>query len=177
VFGFPAQRGKSKDMWQRFFHAFLMALLLLGGMAWAQGLGDFQDQGQQQPLQNDLLNNGQQSLDLSIDRANSQAKQKKPTRVTTIKKSAEIGNPKAASFGPSSRQFGISHSPSKESQFGSLGIGAIGKGYDPSSSFSSKSFLDGYLLKSLHDDSISSKRTRKEGKAEDDLRLKGKPSF
>lgn len=154
-----------------------MALLLLGGVAWAQGRDDLQDQGQQQPLQTDMVNKDQQSLDLSIDRHNSKAKNKKAARVKDIKKSTETGSPKAESFGPSSRQYGMSNAQSKGPQFGALGSGLIGKGYNQSSSFGSTSFLDGYLLKSLHDEGIARKKPRNEEKPKDDLRLRGKTSF
>ncbi|MCX5890430.1 MAG: hypothetical protein NTY36_13435 [Deltaproteobacteria bacterium] len=171
-------------MWQRFFQAFLMALLLLGGAAWAQGRDDLQDQGQQQPLQTDMVNKDQQSLDLSIDRHNSKAKDtkakakdRKAARVTDIKKSTESGSPKAESFKPSSRQYGMSNAQSKGAQFGTSGRGLIGKGYNQSSISGSTSFLDGYLLKSLHDEGISRKKTRNAEKPKDDLRLKGKTSF
>ena len=154
-----------------------MALLLLGGVAWAQGRDDLQDQGQQQPLQTDLVNKDQQSLDLSIDRHNSKAKDRKAARVTDIKKITESSSPKAESLGPSSRQYGMSNAQSKGPQVGASGSGFIGKGYNQSSSFGSTSFLDGYLLKSLHDEGISRKKTRNEEKSKDDLRPRRKTSF
>ena len=171
-------------MWQRFFHAFMMALLLLSGVAWAQGRDDPQDQGQQQPLQTDMVNKDQQSLDLSIDRHNSKAKDRnakpkdrKAARVTDIKKSTASGSRKAESFGPSSRQYGMPNAQSKGPEFGASGSGLIGTGYNQSSSFGSTSFLDGYLLKSLHDEGISRKKTRDEKKPKHDLRPRGKTSF
>jgi hypothetical protein len=177
VFGFPARRSKPKDMWQRFSPAFLIALLLLGGVAWAQGRNDLQDQGQQQLLQSDMVNKDQQRPDLAIDRHNYQPKNKKAARVTDIKKNTESGSPKAKSFGPSSRQDGMSKAQSKGPQVGVLGSGLIGNEYYQSSSFGSKSFLDGYLLKSLHDEDISKKKTRNEEKPKDDLPPRGKTSF
>jgi hypothetical protein len=171
-------------MWQRLFQAFLMALLLYGGVAWAQGRDYLQDQGQQEPLQTDMVNKDQQILDLSIDRHNSKAddrkakaKDRKAAMVTDIKKSTETGSPKAKSLGPSSRQDGVSNAQSKGPQVGALGSGLIGTGYNQSRSFGSTSFLDGYLLKSLHDESISRKRTGNEEKPKYDLRPKGKTSF
>jgi hypothetical protein len=164
-------------MWQRFFPAFLMALLLLGGVAWAQVRDDLQDQGQQQPLQTDMVNKDQQSLDLSIDRHNSKANDRKTARITDIKKSTETGSPKAESFGPSSRQYGMSNPQSKGPQFGASGSGLIGKGYNQSGSFGSTSFLDGYLLKSLHDEGISKKKTSNEEKPKDALRPRGKTAY
>ena len=179
-----ARRSKPKNMWQRFFQAFLMALWLLGGVAWAQGRDDLQDQGQQQPLQTDMVNKDQQSLDLSIDRHNSKAKDRKAkakdrkaARVTDIKKITESSSPKAESLGPSSRQYGMSNAQSKGPQFGASGSGLIGTGYNQSSSFGSTSFLDGYLLKSLHDNGISRKKTRNEEKPKDGLRPRDKTSF
>jgi len=164
-------------MWQRFFQAFLMALLLFGGVSWAQGRDDLQDQGQQQPLQTDTVNKDQQSLDLSIDRHNSKVKDRKAARGTDIKKSTETSSPKAESFGPSSRKYGRSNGQSKGPQLGVLGTGLTRKGYDHSSSFGSTSFLDGYLLKSLHDKGISRKKTRNEEKPKDDWRPRGKTSY
>ena len=172
-----ARRSKPKNMWQRFFQAFLMALLLLGGVAWAQGRDDLQDQGQQQPLHTDMVNKDQQPLDLSIERHNSKAKDRKAARVTDIKKITESSSPKAESLGPSSRQYRMSNAQSKGPQFGASGSGLIGTGYNQSSSFGSTSFLDGYLLKSLHDEGISRKKTRNEEKSKDDLRPRRKTSF
>ena len=131
-----------------------------------------------------MLNKDQQSLDLSIDRHNSKgndkkakAKDRKAARVTDIKKSTETGSPKAESFGSSSRQYWMSNDQSKGPQFGASGSGLIVKGYNQSSSFGSTSFLDGYLLKSLHDKEISRKKTRNEEKPKDDWRPRGKTSY
>jgi hypothetical protein len=150
-------------MWQRFFLAFLMALFLLvgAGVAWAQGRDDLQDQGQKQRL--DL------SVDLSTDRYNSQSKNKKAVMVMDIKENTESGSPKAKSFGASSRQHEVSNDQTQGPQVGALGSGLFGKGYNESSSIGSKSFLDGYLLKSVHDDGISSKNIRNKEKPKDDL--------
>lgn len=174
-------------MWQRFFPAFLMTLLLLAGMAWAQGRDDLQGQGQQQPLQMDLVNKDQQSIDLLIDRHNfkdsgrkAKLKDRKAATVTDIKKSTETSSSKAESLGPSSRQYGIANAQSMRPQFSSLGSGLIGKGYNQSS-IGSTSFLDGYFLKSLHDGGISRRhfkeKNRNEEKSKDDLRPRGKTSF
>jgi hypothetical protein len=150
-----AQESKANNMRRWIFHAFLMTLLLLGGAGWVQGRDDLQDQERQQPLQTEMVNKDQQSLDLSIDRHNSTAKEKKAARDTNIKKSTESRSPKAESFKPLSRQYGISKARSKGPQCDTLESGLMGMGYNQSSGFDSTSFLDDYLLKSLHDDNIS----------------------
>ena len=151
-------------MWQRFFLAFLIGLFLLIGVevVCAQGRGDnLKDQGQQQPLN--------LSIDLSLDRYHSQAKNQEALRGTDIKENTESGIPKAKSSGPSSKQHEMSSGPSQGPQLGASESGLIGMGSIKSSSSGSKSFLDGYLLKSLHEGDISNKHISNEKKPKDDL--------
>lgn len=177
VFGFPARRSKPKDMWQRIFLAFLLSILFLDGVAWAQRRNDLEDQGQYQLLQTDMVDKDQTRPNLlSIDKPNAKANSKNAARVTDIKKNIKSSSPKPKSFGSSSRQYGMSDVKSKES-------GLIGTGDNQSGGVGSKSFLDGYLLKSLHDGYISGKKPSneekpgKEEKPKDDLRLRGKTSL
>jgi hypothetical protein len=159
-------------MLPQFFIAILVASLLLSGVAWAQVQSDRQGQGQQQPLQPDMVHKDQQPLDLSIDRHRPQAKDKKKVAgVTDIKKNTPNGGDKDRSFGLPTRQYGMSISKSKEPQVGALGSGVME--YNQSGSFGPKSFLDGYFLKSI-DEVIARKKFRVEEKPKDEDNRKGK---
>jgi hypothetical protein len=165
-------------MGHRVFSALLLALFLLGGLggvAWAQGRNNLQ--GQQQLLQTDRGNQYLQPLDLSIDKYNSQDNDQKAARFTESPKNTVSAGPTGKSLGPSSRQYGMSKAQKQGPQVGALGRSIIGTGYNPSRSFGSKSFLDGYLLRSLHDNDIPRKRARNEEKPQDGLSSGGKTSF
>jgi len=138
--------------------AFLITLLAFAGVARGQGRYELPEQGPQ-PLQSDLANPEQPGLagPQSIDVSNSKAKNQKASGAAGIKKSAPGASPKPYSFGPASGQYGVP-------QAKALQIG---------SSPGSTSFLDGYLLKSLHDGDLASKKPRAEDKPKDDLLLPG----
>jgi len=122
---------------------------------------DLPEQGPQ-PLQSDLPNPEQSSLNgpKSIDESNSKAKNQKAPGAAGIKKSAQGASSKPYSFGPASGQYGVP-------QASGLKIG---------SSPGSTSFLDGYLLKSLHDDGLARKKPTAEDTPKDDSLLPGKTS-
>jgi hypothetical protein len=171
-----------KVMWQQFFPSFLMALLLFPGVASGQGRYELQDRGQQQPLESDMANRELPGLEgpKTIDKYSPKAKNKKAPRVTGIKKSAKGTIPKPDSFGPSSRQHGVEQA--KGPQIGVSGSGLLGRGDNQSGSYGSygsTSFLDGYLLKSLHADRLKKKKSRREEMPNDDLPRSGKtaPKF
>lgn len=163
-------------MWQRFSLTLLLALFLLVGLAWAQGRDDLKDRGQQQPLRTDMVGNDQR-LDLSIDKYTSQAKDKEAATVTDSKKNTGRGSSKTKSVKPSSREDMILNAQPKGPQVGALGSGLLDKGFKQSSSSDSKSFLDGYLLKSLHKDSIPREKTKAEKKPKENMPPRGKISY
>ena len=153
--------------------AFLITSLIFAGVASGQGRYELPEQGPQplqnvlpeqgpQPLQSDLASPEQPGLagPKSIDESNSNAKNQKAPRTAGIKGSAKGANPKPYSFGPASGRYGVP-------QAGGLKI---------SSSPGSTSFLDGYLLKSLHDDGLARKKPAAEDTPKDDLLLPGKTS-
>ncbi len=153
--------------------AFLITLLVFAGVARGQGRYELPEQGPQplqnalpeqgpQPLQSDLANPEQSGLAglQSIDVSDSKAKNPKASGAAGIKKSAPGASPKPYSFGPASGQYGVP-------QAGELKIG---------SSPGSTSFLDGYLLRSLHDDGLGRKKPTAEDKPKDDLLLPGTTS-
>jgi len=147
--------------------AFLITLLVFAGVARGQGRYELPEQGPQplqnalpeqgpQPLQSDLANPEQPGLagPKSIDASNSTVKNPN-LRATGIKKSAKGAGPRPYSFGPASGQYGVP-------QARALQIG---------SSPGSTSFLDGYLLKSLHDGGLARKKPAAEDTPKDDLLL------
>ena len=150
--------------------AFLITLLIFAGVASGQGRYELPEQGPQ-PLQNDLPEQGPQPLqsDLanpeqpglagpkSINESNSNAKNQKAPGAAGIKKSAKAASPKPYSFGPVAGQYGVPQA--RVPQIGS--------------SPGSTSFLDGYLLKSLHDDGLARKKPTE---SKDDLMLPDKTS-
>jgi len=147
-------------MWKWFWHALLLTLLFIGGVDRSQGQADLQERGQQQLLQTDMVNQDQQSLDLSTDRHNSQAKDRKAAQGADLKKSKIPGSLKADAFGPSSSQYGMSNAQSQGPQFGALGSGLSGEEDNQSSNVGSTSFLDGYFMNSLQEDKVVPKKAR-----------------
>ncbi len=141
--------------------AFLITSLIFAGVARGQGRYELPEQGPQ-PLQSDLANPEQPGLagPKSIDQSNSQAKNQKAPRAADIKKSAKGASPKPYSFGPASGQYGVPQA----------------RGLKIGSSPGSTSFLDGYLLRSLHDDGLGRKKPAGEDNPKDDLLLPGKTS-
>jgi hypothetical protein len=165
----------------------LITLLIFAGVASGQGRYELSEQGQQplqndlpeqrpQPLQNDLANPGQPGLagPKSIEPSYSKAKNQKFPRAAGIKKSAEGASPKPDSFGLASGQYGAQQARGPE--IGVSRSGLLGMANNQSSSPGSTSFLDGYLLKSLHDDGLGRKKPAGEDKPKDDLLLPGKTS-
>jgi hypothetical protein len=59
-----------------------------------------------------------------------------------------------------------------EAQIGASGRPLLNMGNNPGST----SFLDGYLLKSLHDDGLAREKPRREDEPKDDLLLQGTTS-
>ncbi len=174
--------------WRRLLvFAFLIDILIFAGVASGQGRYELPEQGQQslqsdlpeqgqQPLQSDLANPEQPGLDgpNSLDKSNSKAKfYQKPPRAAGIKKSAK-GITKPDSFGASSGQFGTQQA--RGPQIGVPGSGLLGMRNNQFSSPGSTSFLDGYLLRSLHDDGLAREKPGGEGKPKDDLPINGKTS-
>lgn len=148
--------------------AFLITLLVFAGVARGQGRYELPEQGPQplqnalpeqspQPLQCDLANPEQPGLTgpQSIDVSNSKAKNQKASGAAGIKKSAKGAGPRPYSFGPASGQYRVP--PARALQIGS--------------SPGSTSFLDGYLLKSLHDGGLARKTPAAEDTPKDDLLL------
>ncbi len=179
--------------------AFLITILIFAGLARGQGRYDIPEQGPQplqnglpeqrpQPLQNDLPEQGPQLLqgDLpnhrqlslssgqSMDVCNPKAKLHQPGQgAKGINKSAKGASPKPYAFGPGSFEPASGHygmQQAKEPQFGFPGKGS------PGSSPGSTSFLDGYLLRSLQDDSLGKENRESEDKPTDDLPFNGETS-
>jgi hypothetical protein len=141
--------------------AFSITLLIFAGVARGQDRYELPEQGPQ-PLQSDLANPEQPGLadPQSIDESNSNAKDQKAPGAAGIKKSAKGASPKPYSFGPATGQYGVPQA----------------RGLKIGSSPGSTSFLDGYLLKSLHDDGLARKKPMGEDKPKDDLLLPDKTS-
>jgi hypothetical protein len=155
--------------------AFLITILIFAGVASGQELPE---QGPQ-PLQSDLANPEQPGLDApkSISKSGSKATNQKAPRAAGIKKSAKGASgasPKPYSFGPAAGQYGMQQD--REAQIGASRGGLLNMGNNQSSSPGSTSFLDGYLLRSLHDDSLVREKPRREDEPKDDLPLQGKAS-
>jgi hypothetical protein len=176
-FGGPARRRKPKNMWKWFLHALLLTSLFLGGVDRSQGQADLQDRGQQQLLQTGMVNQEQQSLDLSADRHNSQAKDRKPLKGADLKKSKTPGSLKADAVGPSSSQYGMSHAQSQGPQWGALGSGLSAEEGSQSSSLDSASFLDGYLMNSLQEDKVVSQKAKEDNTPNNNLKANKKRSL
>ena len=167
--------------------AFSITLLIFAGVASGQGRYELPEQGPQplqndlpeqgpQPLQSDLANPEQPGFDglKSIDQSGFKATNQKAPTAVGIQKSANGASPKPYSFGPASGQHGVQQAGGP--QMGVSRSGLLNMGNNQSSSPGSTSFLDGYLLRSLHDDSLVREKPRREDEPKDDLPLQGKAS-
>ncbi|MGA8572970.1 MAG: hypothetical protein ACLP7A_10175 [Desulfobaccales bacterium] len=181
--------------------AFLITLFIFAGVA--SGQGSYELQGQAlQPLQNDLPEQGPQPLqndlpeqgtpllqsDLPTHRRpglggaqstinpNAKLQQESP-RATGIQKGAKGANSKGYSFGPDSFGPASGHHGIQQGKGGQLGVPSrnLGMGNDQVSSPGSTSFLDGYLLNSLHENELG-RETPGEGPPQEDLPLSGETS-
>jgi len=153
--------------------AFLIPILISAGGAGAQSVYELRGQGQQ-PLQSDPANREQQGLNgpKAIDKP--AVKAKKVPSVPGVKKNAKgakgtIFKPDVS--GPSSKGQGLGHA--KEPQIGGSGSALLDKAENHPGRVGSNSFLDGYLLRSLHDEGSARKKPRSSDKSKDNL-LKGK---
>ncbi|MGP8106608.1 MAG: hypothetical protein ACLQLE_12040 [Desulfobaccales bacterium] len=167
--------------------ASLITLLIFAGVARGQGRYELPEQGPQ-PLQNDLPEQGPQPLqgDLanpeqpglngpkSIDQSGFKTTNQKAPTAAGIQKSAKGASPKPDSFGPASGQHGVQQAGGP--QIGVSRSGLLNMGNNQVSNPGSTSFLDGYLLRSLHDDGLARKKPAGEDKPKDDLLLPGKTS-
>jgi hypothetical protein len=137
--------------------AFVIPILVPAGMAGAQIGYEVRGQGQQ-PLQSELANRQQQGLNgpKAIDKPASKAK-KAPSAKWGKKdaKSAKGAIFKPGFSGKSSK--GQRFEQAKEPQIGGSESDLLDKAKNYSSRVGSNSFLDGYLLQSLHDDGARKK--------------------
>ncbi len=161
--------------------AFLITIFMFAGVASGQGRYELPEQGPQplqnglpeqgpQPLQSDLANTGHPGLDgsKSIDVSNPKAKfNQKAPRAAGIKKSAKGASSKPYSFGPDSFGPPSGHYGIQQAKGPQIGV--------PRSP-GSTSFLDGYLLRSLHDGGLAGEKAGGEDQLKDDSPLNGETS-
>lgn len=155
------------------FFAFLLTFLVFAGVAGGQGRYELPEQGQQ-PFLSNLTPEEQQGPAgaKTLNRSGSQAKNKKAPRAAGIKKSAAGGVPRPDSPGPASKPPGLAQA--QGFPVGLLGSGQFGKAAHQSGGSGAISFLDGYLLRSLHDEGMARKKAKKEDKPKDDFPQRGK---
>lgn len=153
--------------------ACLMALSLSAGVASGQGDYSLQQQGQQ-PLRSDLATREQQGLNSSKSKSKtiSKPKPQKAPWVAGVKQRTKGTSPKSSFLAPSSGHQRME--PAKGAQTGVSGSGLPAMGHNQSGSSGSTSFLDNYLLNSLHNTRPAKKKGRSEDKSKDVLPLKGK---
>jgi hypothetical protein len=151
--------------------AFLITILIVAGVARGQGRYGLPEQGPQ-PLGNELSDREHYGLDgpKSISKSGSKATSQKAPRAAGTKKNAKGASPKPYAFGPAAGQYGMQQD--SEAQIGASGRPLLNMGNNPGST----SFLDGYLLKSLHDDGLAREKPRREDEPKDDLLLQGTTS-
>jgi hypothetical protein len=147
----------------------LMAILIFVGAAIGQESGGLREQGQQ-PFLSGVVKQERQDITGHRYKSCTAAPNIKTPQVAGVNKNAK-GTISKPGFGPFPRNHG------RKQAFGAqVGIsksGPISVGYHCSGT---TSFLDGYLLKSLHHDGSAKKKARSENHPKDDLRLKGKTS-
>lgn len=172
--------------WPRIlFPVFLITISIFTGVASGQGHYELQEHGQQpsknnitsrgqwpQPLQTDLVNREQQSNPKTAG-SKPNFKNKQTSKVGGIKRNAKGKISKTDSFKFSSNQHGVDQVKrvNIRPQIGASGSGLLGMRNNQSGgsgSSGSASFLDGYLLKSLHDGRLAEKKKRREEKSKDD---------
>lgn len=154
------------------FLPILLSLSLFTGVASGQGRYDLPEQGQQ-PLQSGMKNWEQPSLGGSLKDGKTNSKPViKKVKGAGLKKRKTGTIPTPGIHESASQQDGMKRA--KKSQFGSSKTGLIGMGYNQPGNPGSTSFLDGYLLKSMHSDGLARKRTRSEEKPTNNLSPQGK---
>ncbi len=137
--------------------AFAITLLIFAGVARGQGRYEPAEQGRQS-LPSDLASPEPPGLDGPKSVAESYSKAKNPAagRPADIRKGAPGTGPKRVDLGPISGQYAVPQA--KGPQIGVSGSGLLGLGNPPSSGPGSTSFLDGYFIRSLHDDGLARKK-------------------
>jgi hypothetical protein len=141
--------------------AFLLAIMFNGGLAWAQ-VGDMNLNEPEKPFLNPYSPvNGYQSVDASQTPVNSYTKstEKVLIRPKNIGKNTLSINP------TNNSNASLGKSEKRKNQPAGTKIGAIGSssslgGDQQPSGSGSKSFLDGYFLKSLHEGKLVTKKAK-----------------
>lgn len=159
--------------------AFLLAVILIAGLAWAQ-VGDMNPNESGKPFLNPYSPaNRYQSLDDSQKPVKPYTKSAKKMVI----KPMNIGKNAVSIIPTNHSNASIGKSEEMKNRPAGPKIGAIGNsmslgGGHQHSGSGSQSFLDGYFLKSLHDDKMTIKRAKSDNTANNNLHKdKNKSSF
>lgn len=164
------------------FPAGLLVIVGIAGVAWAQG-GSLDRPGQEKPFlppvstespYQSSTENPYQSLEASKGSASPKAKEinKKAAKPKNINKSRIGGRPKTDSHSPSLGKSGASQGKSSSPTIGAVESAPTGKSLSLLGGSTSTSFLDGYFLKSLHEERMARKRSITGTDQKDDLQQK-----
>ncbi len=159
-----------------------LAILCFAGVAWAQG-GNLDRPGQEKPFlppvstespYQSSTENPYQSLEASKGSASPKAKEinKKAAKPKNINKNRIGGRPKTDSHSPSLGQSGASQGKSSNPTLGAVESAPIGKSLSLPGGSTSTSFLDGYFLKSLHEERMARKKPSAGTDPKDNLQQK-----
>jgi hypothetical protein len=156
------------------FYVCFMAIVSTNGLAWGQVGNTFNEEPGKSFLQPYSPANNYQSLDDSDKTINNNTNKPKNGGATTNKVMLTPTKKSAKST------FG--QHPKSKIQLASPEIGAAGSSlgfqeYNQSSSAGSGSFLDGYLLRSLHEKKIEGKKGANDNTSDENLPKKKRDSF
>jgi hypothetical protein len=156
------------------FYTCLIALLSTNGLAWAQVGNSFNEEPGKPFLQPYSPVNNYQSLDDSHKTINN--------NTNKHKNGGETPNKVMLTPVKNSSKSTPGQHPKSQTRLASPEIGATGtslgfEGYDRSSHAGTGSFLDGYLLRSLHEEKIVGKKAASANTSDENLLEKKKDSF
>ena len=97
---------------------------------------------------------------------------KKAAKAKNINQSPTVGRPKTDARSPFFGHYGAPNAQNPRPTIGAMEDAPIGKSNIPPGSSASTSFLDGYFLKSLHEERMGRKISRDEAETKDNFQQK-----